>query len=166
MNKQSQQSRKCIEEVLKDNLKEISMKNEKIFIRYFPQVVWRHEPISFSGQTHYSDVGSQNFCSSRCENGSHNFRIALIFGIDSSAFLSRSKDRMNFWPEIPNLNANMQSEPSLDTSTLWFSNNYHSFFTIYISSTLLNNTEGKKIDKKIVHFFILSDSYHMRYVLG
>lgn len=73
---------------------------------------------------------------------------------------------MNFWPEIPNLNANMQSEPSLDTSTLWFSNNYHSFFTIYISSTLLNNTEGKKIDKKIVHFFILSDSYRMRYVLG
>ena len=52
---------------------------------------------------------------------------------------------MNFWPEIPNLNANMQSEPSLDTSTLWFSNNYHSFFTIYISSTLLNNTEDKNL---------------------
>ena len=124
-------------------------------------VLWRHEPISFSGQTHYSDVGSQNFYSSRCENGSHNFRIALIFGIDSSAFLSRSKDRMNFWPEIPNLNANMQSEPSLDTSTLWFSNNYHSFFTIYISSTLLNNTEGKKFDKKLCTFLFVRFLSHV-----
>ena len=48
--------------------------------------------------------------SSRCENGSHNFRIALIFGIDSSAFLSEVKRSYEF------LTRNSQHEPNMQTS--------------------------------------------------
>ena len=43
----------------------------------------------------------------------------------------------------------MQSEPSLDTSTLWFSNNYHSFFTIYISDVLLAHKKGERNAKEL-----------------
>ena len=62
---------------------------------------------------------------------------------------------MNFWPEIPNMNQTCKPLSVIfrhffkTPSPPWFPNNYHSFFTIYISDVLLAHKKGERNAKEL-----------------